>query len=669
MTRSVWRSLALTGLVLVAQATAARAESTPYVVTDLRALLEAQGLPAIVVSPTAISANGRVVGTWNDRSRCGSTQSFSFIPGAPNTPTGTMRDLGNFGYFQFSAQGVNDGGQIAAFGTADVIQCDDPQTLRPLIWDNDALTVLPTPPVNGHCCESGAAFAINSSGQSAGQFGGANAARWSSTGFEKIDDSFSVAYAINDLGHVTGNSNHLPGSNPFGNAFLSAGAGTILDLGRLPSPFFFSTGRAINVHDVVVGDSGGSGNAQHATLFAGGIAQDLDCDTRGTRFPACNGPGSGNSVALGINDAGQVVGQQNGLAFLWDSVNGMVDLNTLLPPGTNARLTRAIAINNKGQIVAEGLADGVDCCGAMRAYLLTPDVPSDTTPPVVGFTQQPNGSNGWFKSAPASVIVTATDANGSIANLTCTLDGNPVSLSSISSTATSRSGVVATSSDGAHSVACQANDAAGNSASSSTALKLDATPPTIAIASPANGGIYVLNAAVASQWTTSDTLSGLAASSATVASGTLFDTGSVGTKSFTVTASDVAGNGVQQTSSYRVQYAPAGTSCHGEPGHQILGPIRADGTSTFKTGHHVVAKFRVCDANGVSIGTPGVVSSFVLVGGTVPSGSGFRWHRKSQEWVAHISTKGLSANARYEYRIDLNDGTSITFRFALKRNR
>ena len=669
MARSVWGWGVLAGLVLVAQATAARAERIPYVVTDLRAMLQEQGLPAIVVLPTAISPNGSVVGTWNDRSRCGSTQSFYFTPSAPNASTGTMQDLGNFGYLGFNAQGVNDSGRIAAFGTADPVQCDDPQTLRPLIWEDGTLRVLPTPLVNGLCCQSGAAFAINSSGQAAGQFGGANAARWPAVGFEKLDDSFSVAYAINDLGHATGNSNHLPGSNPFGNAFLSTGGGALLDLGRLPSPFFFSTGRAINIHDTVVGESGGSANAQHATLFAGGVPQDIDCDTRGNSFPTCRAPGTGNSIALGINDAGQVVGQQNGLAFLWDSVNGMVDLNTLLPPGSNARLTRATAINNKGQIVAEGLADGVDCCGAVRAYLLTPDVPADTTPPIIGFTQQPNGSNGWFKSAPASVIVTATDANGSIASLTCSLDGNPVSLSSTSSTATSRSGIVSTSSDGDHMVACQASDAAGNSASSSTELKLDATPPTITIASPANGGVYILNAAVASQWTASDTLSGLAASSGTVPSGTVFDTGSVGTKGFTVNASDVVGNVVQQTTSYRVQYAPAGTSCLGAPGHQILAPISADGARRVEAGSTVPAKFRVCDANGVSIGTPDVVSGFFLVGGTGTStaaGTAFRWDPTSQQWIANIRTKGLPANARYEYQIDLNDGSSITFQFAVK---
>ncbi len=61
-----------------------------------------------------------------------------------------------------------------------------------------------------------------------------------------------------------------------------------------------------------------------------------------------------------------------------------------------------------------------------------------------------------------------------------------------------------------------------------------------------------------------------------------------------------------------VQYATGGT-CYGGPGHTILQPINADGTSVFKQKSTVPAKFRVCDAYGNSIGTPGVVTSFKLV--------------------------------------------------------
>src|SRR5207249_836638 len=112
----------------------------------------------------------------------------------------------------------------------------------------------------------------------------------------------------------------------------------------------------------------------------------------------------------------------------------------------------------------------------------------------------------------------------------------------------------------------------------------------------------------------------------------------VGSKSFTVTASDVAGNVASVTNAYKVQYAAQGTICMGAPSHQILPPVNADGSSVFKAGSTVPAKFRVCDASGVSIGPPGVVASFSLVdviNGTVTTpvadgvsstnDLGFRW--------------------------------------------
>jgi sugar lactone lactonase YvrE len=67
------------------------------------------------------------------------------------------------------------------------------------------------------------------------------------------------------------------------------------------------------------------------------------------------------------------------------------------------------------------------------------------------------------------------------------------------------------------------------------------------------------------------------------------------------------------TQSFRILYAPAGQPCDGAPGHTILPPINSDNTSIFKQGQTIPAKFRVCDGNGKSVGTPGVVTSFNLI--------------------------------------------------------
>jgi hypothetical protein len=120
--------------------------------------------------------------------------------------------------------------------------------------------------------------------------------------------------------------------------------------------------------------------------------------------------------------------------------------------------------------------------------------------------------------------------------------------------------------------------------------------------------------------------------------------------------------------------------CLGSAGHTILQPINGDGTSVFKQGSTVPAKFRVCDANGNSIGTAGVVASFRLVqskNGTIVStideavdsttpDSTFRWSASDQQWIFNMNTKSLKANTTYYYDITLNDGSHILFQFGLK---
>ena len=234
-----------------------------------------------------------------------------------------------------------------------------------------------------------------------------------------------------------------------------------------------------------------------------------------------------------------------------------------------------------------------------------------------------------------------------------------------------------TLSEGAdQSVSRTVYDAAGNSATAGIShINVDLTAPTVTITVPANGGFYVLGASVASSFSCADQTSGVASCTgpATV------DTNSVGSKSFAVTATDNAGNPATLTNTYNVQYAPVGTMCLGSPSHQILQPINVDGSSVWKKGSTVPAKFRVCDAKGNSIGTPGVVVSFKLVnkdGGTVgpvdedPVSTtpdiAFRWDPTSQQWIFNINTKNLTAGYTYTYQINLNDGTTIIFKFGLK---
>ncbi len=128
-----------------------------------------------------------------------------------------------------------------------------------------------------------------------------------------------------------------------------------------------------------------------------------------------------------------------------------------------------------------------------------------------------------------------------------------------------------------------------------------------------------------------------------------------------------------------VLYASGGV-CDGDAGHSILPPINADGTTVGNQGRTIPAKFRVCDANGVSIGTPGVVASFYLtqiITATVTTNvvdivntnnpdSAFRWDPTVLQWIFNITTSNLAAGSTYIYTITLNDGSTISFQYGLR---
>jgi probable HAF family extracellular repeat protein len=83
--------------------------------------------------------------------------------------------------------------------------------------------------------------------------------------------------------------------------------------------------------------------------------------------------GGTNSLALGINKAGQVVGAADTTgdsavhAFLWTKTVGLQDLNNLIPANSGWTLAWASAINKAGQIVGDGIING-----QIHGFLLAP---------------------------------------------------------------------------------------------------------------------------------------------------------------------------------------------------------------------------------------------------------------------------------------------------------
>ena len=72
-------------------------------------------------------------------------------------------------------------------------------------------------------------------------------------------------------------------------------------------------------------------------------------------------------------------------------------------------------------------------------------------------------------------------------------------------------------------------------------------------------------------------------------------------------------------------------------------------------------ELHLTSVNGVPASTPAPLGGpFSFVGGTLANGAG------SAGWQFNLATSNLAAGNTYAYRINLNNGTSISFQFALQ---
>jgi probable HAF family extracellular repeat protein len=74
--------------------------------------------------------------------------------------------------------------------------------------------------------------------------------------------------------------------------------------------------------------------------------------------------GEACSRGRAINARGQIVGGSSDChnflhAFVWEEGAGMIDLNSVIPPGSGLQLTNAFNINDRGEILAKSVPEGV----------------------------------------------------------------------------------------------------------------------------------------------------------------------------------------------------------------------------------------------------------------------------------------------------------------------
>ncbi len=236
---------------------------------------------------------------------------------------------------------------------------------------------------------------------------------------------------------------------------------------------------------------------------------------------------------------------------------------------------------------------GTSATSAASEFTYDPDTVAPST--VATLSTAPNG-NGW-NNADFTVFLNAADE-------AC---GSGVKDITVEATGALTYGPVATSgafaslfigTEGITTIHYYATDNAGNVEGTKTlTVRLDKTPPDITITTPTDGATYLINAPVAADYGCSDAGSGLATCVGTVPDGSDIDTASVGTKTFTVSATDQADNAASTTVTYYVTY----NIC------LLYDPAKP------VTQNQVAIKLGICDANGVNLSSPSVVLEAVSV--------------------------------------------------------
>lgn len=181
---------------------------------------------------------------------------------------------------------------------------------------------------------------------------------------------FFEPLALNDAGQAAGVARIDPVPDRSQRAAIVSQDGDAIVLAAAPGGDT-SAAAAINASGHVAGGPAGLG--MHATPGAG----------RAFRYDLSTGetldlgilPGYTHSRATGIDGAGRVIGVAWGAttdqpfqsAWVWDETSGMVDLNSLVPPGAGWLLSDAHGINDTGWIVGQG-----GFMGQRRGFLLVP---------------------------------------------------------------------------------------------------------------------------------------------------------------------------------------------------------------------------------------------------------------------------------------------------------
>jgi hypothetical protein len=268
----------------------------------------------------------------------------------------------------------------------------------------------------------------------------------------------------------------------------------------------------------------------------------------------------------------------------------------------------------------------------------------DKTPPSTSC----GAADSLWHAADVSIQCTASDAGSGLAN------------SSDASFVLSTAVPVGTETAGAPTGTRSVCDVSGNCANAGPigGNMIDKKPPSISITTPANTN-YLLGQGIGANYACADGGSGVAACTGTVAQGSGIDTSSVGSKTFTVNATDKVGN---LSSPQAVTYSVSYNLC-----------LLYDPTRSVNGGSTLPLKLQLCDANNADVSQSAVVlhglslvqaatnaSEVLQASGNANPNNDFRFDSSlgpTGGYIFNLSTKGLTTGS---YLLSFSAGADPT---------
>jgi hypothetical protein len=194
----------------------------------------------------------------------------------------------------------------------------------------------------------------------------------------------------------------------------------------------------------------------------------------------------------------------------------------------------------------------------------------DSTAPTTTASFSPAAIHGWYNNPTITLTASDTADSAPLDYTKYSLDGGALQTYSAPFQVTG---------DGTHTLDFYSADRAGTiETTNSISFRIDATKPTIAFSMPAEGGIYRQGDSIASDYSCDDNLSGVDSCTGNVADGAAFDTGTSGNHTFSVLATDVAGNTRSVSHTYYV--TPSNSTAR-----ETLGNLKAMPGDTIDVGY------------------------------------------------------------------------------------